>query len=171
MGFIDKESFPKFPDFLEDIPEEDAPEKDATVTYDTTARLRHHAGQPAARRPNGPDPVLPTHTIDGELFNKKSSQSMVLNSVEEWTVVNKAVGIAHPFHIHINPFQVVEVFDPNSAEASDKNDRSATPTPETRDLEAGDLETLQCASGAVRLVGRPGNTCGPQQERWTVPQD
>ena len=60
------------------------------------------------------------HTIDGELFGKNISQSMVLNSVEEWTLVNKAVGIAHPFHIHINPFQVVEVFDPNSAEASDE---------------------------------------------------
>ena len=42
---------------------------------------------------------------------------MVLNTVEEWTVVNKTVGIAHPFHIPINPFQAVEVFDPNSAEA------------------------------------------------------
>jgi L-ascorbate oxidase len=58
------------------------------------------------------------HTIDDKLFSKDISQSMVLNSVEEWALVNKAVDIAHPFHIHINPFQVVEVFDPNSAEAT-----------------------------------------------------
>ena len=45
---------------------------------------------------------------------------MVLDTVEEWTVKNttnstgKAPGaIDHPFHIHINPFQITEVFDPN----------------------------------------------------------
>ena len=75
--------------------------------------------------------MLPKHTIDGELFSEhiQDKMKMVLNTVEEWTVVNKAVGIAHPFHIHINPFQVVEVFDPQSAEASDKRNGSATPTP------------------------------------------
>ena len=42
-----------------------------------------------------------------------------LNKVEEWKVMNTTVGlfggpsIEHPFHIHINPFQVVEVFAPN----------------------------------------------------------
>lgn len=29
--------------------------------------------------------------------------------------MNATGGISHPFHIHINPFQVVEVFDPNEA--------------------------------------------------------
>ena len=40
---------------------------------------------------------------------------MLLNTVEEWKIVNETYGppISHPFHIHINPFQVVEVFDPN----------------------------------------------------------
>ena len=108
--------------------------------------------------------MLPTHTIDGKLFDDEIKQMMVLNSVEEWTVVNKAVGIAHPFHIHINPFQVVEVFDPNSAEATDHEDPDpcyADPTnPETWDRDHCD--TL-AASGAVRLVGRPGNTCGPRR--------
>jgi FtsP/CotA-like multicopper oxidase with cupredoxin domain len=133
MGFIDKESFPEFPDFLKDIPADD-PAKKRSVVYDTqlapTAK-----GSPLRGDLTGGDPVLPEHTIDGKLFNPKViSQSMVLNSVEEWTAVNKAVGIAHPFHIHINPFQVVEVFDPNSAEASDKNNKEcyADPTkPET----------------------------------------
>ena len=168
MEFIDKGSFPKFPDFLEDIPEEDVPEKgQTTLVYDTTPGSDTYAGY--LRGPlTGPDPVLPMHTIDGELFSKNISQSMVLNSVEEWTVVNKAVGIAHPFHIHINPFQVVEVFDPNSAEAKTRMATLATPTPEAGDLGAEDPETfLHSASGAVRLVGRPGNTCGPRRTRWT----
>jgi len=41
---------------------------------------------------------------------------VLLNTVEEWKVVNAtyAARIAHPFHIHINPFQVTEVFAPNA---------------------------------------------------------
>jgi FtsP/CotA-like multicopper oxidase with cupredoxin domain len=39
---------------------------------------------------------------------------MLLDSAEEWTVYNSTVGIPHPFHIHINPFQIIEVFDPTT---------------------------------------------------------
>jgi FtsP/CotA-like multicopper oxidase with cupredoxin domain len=119
MEFIDKGSFPKLPDFLEDIPEKVLPERDIPppprnrqLVFDT---------KPGSTRGGGDPPGdLPLHTIDDKLLTKDISQSMVLNTAEEWTVVNKAVGIAHPFHIHINPFQLVAVFDPNSAEASDK---------------------------------------------------
>jgi FtsP/CotA-like multicopper oxidase with cupredoxin domain len=48
---------------------------------------------------------------------------VTLNRAEEWKIENKTVGttestegpgvIDHPFHIHINPFQITEVFDPN----------------------------------------------------------
>jgi FtsP/CotA-like multicopper oxidase with cupredoxin domain len=42
-----------------------------------------------------------------------------LNRAGEWTIENKTEGtngpglIDHPFHIHINPFQITEIFDPN----------------------------------------------------------
>jgi hypothetical protein len=128
MGFIDKESFPPFPDFLKDIPPVTEPAEKRDVVYDTkpapTAK-----GSPLRGALTDPDPVLPEHTIDGKLFDAHViSQSMKFNSVEEWTVSNTAVGIAHPFHIHINPFQVVEVFDPNSVEALDPGDCYADPT-------------------------------------------
>ena len=57
----------------------------------------------------------PTHTIDGRKFSGEVGEVVLLNTVEEWTVVNESYGplISHPFHIHINPFQVVEVFSPN----------------------------------------------------------
>lgn len=35
-----------------------------------------------------------------------------LNSVEEWTIVNRN-NDAHPMHIHVNDFQVMEIDDPN----------------------------------------------------------
>jgi FtsP/CotA-like multicopper oxidase with cupredoxin domain len=55
------------------------------------------------------------HTINGQPFSGEIGEVVLLNTVEEWTVMNATVAqpIDHPFHIHINPFQVVEVFDPN----------------------------------------------------------
>ncbi|MCA1853832.1 MAG: multicopper oxidase domain-containing protein, partial [Beggiatoa sp.] len=64
---------------------------------------------------------LPLHEINDKLFsNEIISQTMGVDTVEEWTMVNKTVRIAHPFHIHINPFQVVEVFEPDSEEAKEE---------------------------------------------------
>ncbi|HET9767229.1 MAG TPA: multicopper oxidase domain-containing protein, partial [Thermoanaerobaculia bacterium] len=57
----------------------------------------------------------PSWTIDGEQFEEGTfSQTMVLGDREEWKIWN-TTSVAHPFHIHVNPFQVVEVFDPNTA--------------------------------------------------------
>ena len=192
MGFIDKESFPEFPDFLRDIPPVTDPAKKRSVVYDTTF------GTPPAN-PNTPaqvrgaltrpdaDPVLPEHTIDGELFNTDVKQSMVLNSVEEWTVSNKALGIAHPFHIHINPFQVVEVFDPNSAKAKDEKDTCYVDPgkPETwkpcadlqpkepfvwwdvRAIPAARQDTLECVKNESDQYTCPspgGSACSPNKD-------
>ena len=65
------------------------------------------------------------HTINGVQFKDKDGKAHVnveLGKVEEWTVTNTthapAPGappgaIDHPLHIHINPFQITEFFDPN----------------------------------------------------------
>ena len=63
------------------------------------------------------------HTINGYQFDDQQGKANVpvdLGNVEEWTIKNTtstASGLArlidHPFHIHINPFQITEVFDPN----------------------------------------------------------
>ena len=41
------------------------------------------------------------------------SLPMVLDSVQTWMVQNRSPATNHPFHIHINPFQVIAVFQPN----------------------------------------------------------
>jgi FtsP/CotA-like multicopper oxidase with cupredoxin domain len=57
----------------------------------------------------------PYFTLNGHQFNgEEYAQTMVLGDSEEWKIIN-TTGIRHPFHIHVNPFQVVEVFDPNDA--------------------------------------------------------
>ncbi|MGI8426337.1 MAG: hypothetical protein ACR2M4_07025 [Actinomycetota bacterium] len=94
---------PSFPAFLTDIkPGEVKGTK--TVTFASTP------------------PFAAQHTIDGKKFNGAVGEVVLLNNVEEWKVYNRTFGaipptqgppmISHPFHIHINPFQVVEVFNP-----------------------------------------------------------
>ncbi len=47
--------------------------------------------------------------IDGRKFNPlRTDQVVQLGAVEEWTIFNTSTGY-HPFHIHINPFQIVSV--------------------------------------------------------------
>jgi FtsP/CotA-like multicopper oxidase with cupredoxin domain len=60
--------------------------------------------------PNAP----PTHTINGKQFSGEIDQYMKLGATEEWNLFNDAIsgGPAHPFHIHVNPFQIVRWFDP-----------------------------------------------------------
>jgi FtsP/CotA-like multicopper oxidase with cupredoxin domain len=56
------------------------------------------------------------HTINGKKFDGfENAQTVFLNTVEEWKITNATANpnISHPFHIHINPFQVTQVFDPN----------------------------------------------------------
>ncbi|HMC70909.1 MAG TPA: multicopper oxidase domain-containing protein, partial [Mycobacteriales bacterium] len=60
-------------------------------------------------------PPFAQHTIDNTKFNGEVGEVVLLNTVEEWKVVNETFGpnISHPFHIHINPFQLTEIFSPN----------------------------------------------------------
>jgi FtsP/CotA-like multicopper oxidase with cupredoxin domain len=94
-----------FPVFLADIKPEDV-RGTKIVTFETA--------NPKPPAPAG-GPPFRVHTIDGQKFDGNIGQVVLLNKVEEWKIENRTVKpqIDHPFHIHINPFQVVEVFDPN----------------------------------------------------------
>ena len=88
---------PSFPPFLTDIkPSEVKGTK--VVTFST-------------------GPTFGEHKINNKKFDGEIGEIVLLNTVEEWKVVNETFGppISHPFHIHINPFQVTEIFDPNAA--------------------------------------------------------
>lgn len=40
---------------------------------------------------------------------------MLKDTAEEWALTNSSLqSISLPFHIHVNPFQVIEVYDPNT---------------------------------------------------------
>lgn len=51
----------------------------------------------------------PTFLLDGKEFNPEVvNQIMTLGTTEEWRLINESKEV-HPFHIHINPFQVISV--------------------------------------------------------------
>jgi FtsP/CotA-like multicopper oxidase with cupredoxin domain len=93
---------PSFPEFLADIPD-DAVKGTKVIDFNTDPK----EGLPSPGNP-------PLHKIDGKQFDGSVGALVRLNTVEEWTVRNFTTQISHPFHIHINPFQVTEIFEPNS---------------------------------------------------------
>jgi len=60
------------------------------------------------------------HTINDKQFNGEVNIRVPLNHAQEWVIKNATTNanggpgaIDHPFHIHVNPFQITEFFDPN----------------------------------------------------------
>jgi FtsP/CotA-like multicopper oxidase with cupredoxin domain len=101
-AFIPQDQFgASFPPFLADITPDNV-RATKTIVFESA---------------NGPP--FTEHTIDGKKFDGNIGQVVLLNTVEEWKIENRTLAtggtgaIDHPFHIHINPFQVVEVFNPN----------------------------------------------------------
>ena len=47
------------------------------------------------------------YTINGQPFSCENAWKIPLNAVEEWEVYNHTAE-SHPFHIHVNPFQMLE---------------------------------------------------------------
>jgi len=89
---------PEQPHFLDDI-------EDKEVKGTKVMTFRSDASAPVVQ-----------HMIDGKQFDGEVGAVVLLNQAEEWKVVNETFGgriVSHPFHIHINPFQIVEVFSPN----------------------------------------------------------
>ncbi len=90
----------------------------ALVRYSRRVTFGWEAGRTGSGGSGGTPSNPPAFTINGKQFEEGTiDESMTLGSTEEWTLEN-ATSIVHPFHIHVNPFQVFEVMDPNSKDAS-----------------------------------------------------
>jgi FtsP/CotA-like multicopper oxidase with cupredoxin domain len=89
--------FPAMPGFL----------KDLTTSVSVHRELHFKSTSVSS---NNPAFTIPqTQTIDGKRFQDHViDQTMQLGAIEEWTLYNDG-GAAHPFHIHVNPFQVIEI--------------------------------------------------------------
>lgn len=57
-------------------------------------------------------------TIDRKSFNMDSARQLTLGKVDEWHLTSKnEVGpVSHPYHIHVNPFEVISMKDDKGVE-------------------------------------------------------
>jgi FtsP/CotA-like multicopper oxidase with cupredoxin domain/peroxiredoxin len=60
-------------------------------------------------------------TVNGEPFDMDTAVEVQAGATEEWTIValnwiSGPAGVAHPFHIHVNPFEVFSVVDAKGVE-------------------------------------------------------
>jgi FtsP/CotA-like multicopper oxidase with cupredoxin domain len=54
--------------------------------------------------------------VNGQPYDPNSARTLVLNNVEEWNLTSTVA--SHPFHIHVNPFQVARILDPSGKDVS-----------------------------------------------------
>ena len=108
----------ELPKFLNDLPPPGAKDiKDP----DTPVKFQWEPGRTVAN--NKPNP--PHYMINDHQFGNppKVDQCMPLNGLQDWVLENYTT-VAHPFHIHINPFQVVEIDTPSLKDSSKPADDS-----------------------------------------------
>lgn len=57
----------------------------------------------------GPAPGLPNFTMDDRRYDpNRIDQTVSLGTAEEWMIINDS-DMEHPFHIHVNPFQLIAI--------------------------------------------------------------
>jgi len=55
--------------------------------------------------------------VDGQVYDPaRIDRKLVLGAAEEWVLRSNFVG--HPFHIHVNPFQIISITDPRGRDVS-----------------------------------------------------
>lgn len=98
----DATNFPKQPAFLGDL-----------TSFSETRHLKYQM------EGRGTTPMINDKTFE----EGRVDESMLLGTKQEWIIENYSTAALagsplHPFHIHINPFQILEVFDPTGSLSS-----------------------------------------------------
>jgi FtsP/CotA-like multicopper oxidase with cupredoxin domain len=97
------------PDYLVDLPQPtDYPHQ---VTFGWDAEPGRAAAGGGRLTSNVGLNLPPRYTIDNRQFEQYGpliDQCMPLNALQEWVLVNETT-VTHPFHIHINPFQITKI--------------------------------------------------------------
>lgn len=107
----DKDAFPKtwaeMPKFLDDLRAPDP------KVFPNSVQFQWESNRAATGR----NPFPPHFMINGKQFAEMGEtvdQCMPLGGVQDWILENYTSGVAHPFHIHINPFQVISIETPST---------------------------------------------------------
>ena len=102
--------WPEMPAFLKDLP---PPGPDAVTNPDTPVKFEWEDGRTKVGRDNNNNP--PHFMINHKQFGQTGrviDQCMPLNALQDWVLENWTT-TPHPFHIHINPFQVLNISVPS----------------------------------------------------------
>jgi L-ascorbate oxidase len=102
---------------------------------------------------------------DGKLFEPKPydpnriDRFLPLGGVDEWTLQSRFV--SHPFHIHVNPLQIVKILDPHGKDVSEPDavdDAGGCEDPQYRGLKGVWKDTLWVKSliGSAKCNTNPG---------------
>lgn len=105
----------EMPKFLLDLP---APGPNDIKNPNSPVQFQWEKGRvgPGPLKPPAP-PAGPHFMINGKQFGEDGplvDQCMPLNGLQDWVLENYTSVIAHPFHIHINPFQVLQIETPTA---------------------------------------------------------
>lgn len=68
--------------------------------------------QPFANPDTDPDKNYPPRSYDHDRVDRY----LTLGGVDQWTL--QSLFVSHPFHIHVNPFQIVAILDPTGKDVS-----------------------------------------------------
>jgi FtsP/CotA-like multicopper oxidase with cupredoxin domain len=68
-------------------------------------------------------------------------RTLELGKIDQWTLMSRGGG-GHPFHIHVNPFQIVEIRDPKNHDVTDPATPDADGDPEYKGLKGVWKDTL-----------------------------
>lgn len=94
--------------------------------------------------------------VNGKPFApNRVDRVLKLGGVDEWTLTSDFV--SHPFHIHVNPFQVVKILDSNGKDVSAAgavDDAGGTPDPQYPGLKGVWKDTLWVKN--IATPGQPG---------------
>jgi len=85
--------------------------------------------------------------VNGKPYDPATYRDLVLGNVEEWTITSAAA--SHPFHIHVNPFEIFKVLD------KDGNDLSlpGSPDPDYAGMQGTWKDTIFVKPG-LRVIVR-----------------
>jgi len=106
--------WPEIPKFLRDLPR---PGPNDVKNPHSPVKFQWEPGRvQAAPTPNPPNNNPPHFMINDQQFEEHGSkvdQCMPLNGLQDWVLENWT-STSHPFHIHINPFQIIQIDTPTA---------------------------------------------------------
>jgi FtsP/CotA-like multicopper oxidase with cupredoxin domain len=124
-------TLPPLPDFLANLPGSiDTAAMPVIVFSDSTPRPRNQRNPSQFWLGSVQNPYMRMgHSVFIPTSSHGVRQPMVLGETQTWMVVNRGTTANHPFHIHINPFQVLRVAygpkDPNAGYYAILNDAAS----------------------------------------------